>query len=419
MASSAMADRDKQTQQRQAGQDRPVMGYPVIAVCDSPNWGNASLINHPAESTFNMTTMKRLYGAAATAGGVKQLPPWHDFVPHGTAVKATQRPIFPCSKKNTDTIDRQEARDRREFNATAHKYRNMVPHAYHHHHKASLSGSCPEDHVYPDKGKARPGWCASASLFDPITASSRPISSPGRTEMRPCSCSHCSAPPQQHCTSSSSSSSSSPVAAAPRRPGTARAVQGRYNPLTHTWIDQPDAAAQVRQKESDRIHGYIGLRTSPLKKASAQPWAGCYDEAAAPSASTAAAAEAGSASSSSSGATGSSEASAAEAKSLGKRSSSLRYHGDTWGTYDVLRHEWRVPPKSQAFAQREAAPNGLSFDRSSAGFSHTKRVPLPASQGVYDPIRGEWKVQPRNGRVMAGLEFTPRKVFDDKAFVKR
>jgi hypothetical protein len=89
------------------------------------------------------------------------------------------------------------------------------------------------------------------------------------------------------------------------------------------------------------------------------------------------------------------------------------------GTYDVLRHEWRVPPKSQAFAQREAAPNVVSFDRSSAGFSHTKRVPLPASQGVYDPIRGEWKVQPQNGRVMAGLEFAPRKVFDDKAFVKR
>lgn len=80
MASSAMADRDKQTQQQLPGQDRPVMGYPVTAVCDSPNWGNASLINHPAESTFNMTTMKRLYGAAATAGGVKQLPPWHDFV---------------------------------------------------------------------------------------------------------------------------------------------------------------------------------------------------------------------------------------------------------------------------------------------------------------------------------------------------
>jgi hypothetical protein len=79
MASSAMADCDKQMQQHKAGQDRHVMGYPVIAVCDSANWSNASLINHPAESTFNMTTMKRLYGAAATAGGVKQLPPWHDF----------------------------------------------------------------------------------------------------------------------------------------------------------------------------------------------------------------------------------------------------------------------------------------------------------------------------------------------------
>jgi hypothetical protein len=75
-----MADWDQQTQQRQPGQDKPVMGYPVIAACNSPNWGNASLVNHPADSTYNMTTMKRLYGAAATAGGVKQLPPWHEFV---------------------------------------------------------------------------------------------------------------------------------------------------------------------------------------------------------------------------------------------------------------------------------------------------------------------------------------------------
>jgi hypothetical protein len=67
--------------------------------------------------------------------------------PHGTAVKATQRPIFPCSKKNADTIDRQEARDMRAFNAKAHKYRNLVPQAYHHHHKVSsnwelLSHTC-------------------------------------------------------------------------------------------------------------------------------------------------------------------------------------------------------------------------------------------------------------------------------------
>jgi hypothetical protein len=52
--------------------------------------------------------------------------------------------------------------------------------------QALLSGGCPEDHVYPDKGKSRPGWCASPSIFDPITAISRPIGSPGRVEMRPC-----------------------------------------------------------------------------------------------------------------------------------------------------------------------------------------------------------------------------------------
>lgn len=39
-------------------------------------------------------------------------------------------------------------------------------------------------------------------------------------------------------------------------------VQGRYNPLTHTWIEQPDTAAQaVKQKQADRIYGRVGIRT--------------------------------------------------------------------------------------------------------------------------------------------------------------
>jgi hypothetical protein len=51
------------------------------------------------------------------------------------------------------------------------------------------------------------------------------------------------------------------------RPGTARELQGRYNPLIHCWVQQPDAAAQaVRQRESDRIHGFVGtgIRRSPV-----------------------------------------------------------------------------------------------------------------------------------------------------------
>jgi hypothetical protein len=81
-------------QQPNAEQDKIVMGYPVIAVCDSPNWGNASLINHPAESTCNMTTMKRLYGATAAAGGAKQLPAWHDFVVRAAGSTASGRRTY-------------------------------------------------------------------------------------------------------------------------------------------------------------------------------------------------------------------------------------------------------------------------------------------------------------------------------------
>jgi hypothetical protein len=37
------------------------------------------------------------------------------------------------------------------------------------------------------------------------------------------------------------------------RPGTASGTQGRYNPITHTWAEQPDAAAYDKwQRETDR-----------------------------------------------------------------------------------------------------------------------------------------------------------------------
>lgn len=37
------------------------------------------------------------------------------------------------------------------------------------------------------------------------------------------------------------------------RPGTASSTLGRYNPITHTWAEQPDAAAYEKwQRETDR-----------------------------------------------------------------------------------------------------------------------------------------------------------------------
>lgn len=55
--------------------------------------------------------------------------------PKPTAVKPTHRPIFPRSRKNVDTVDEQEERDRRKFMSTGHKYWAHTPQAYHHHHK--------------------------------------------------------------------------------------------------------------------------------------------------------------------------------------------------------------------------------------------------------------------------------------------
>lgn len=43
----------------------------------------------------------------------------------------------------------------------------------------------------------------------------------------------------------------------------------------------------------------------------------------------------------------------------------------------------------------------------------------PPSAGVYDPIRGQWKVLPQQQRAAIGLDFAPRKLFEEAAFVKR
>lgn len=44
---------------------------------------------------------------------------------------------------------------------------------------------------------------------------------------------------------------------------------------------------------------------------------------------------------------------------------------------------------------------------------------LPPNQGVYNPINGEYKVLPQQPRATATLDFAPRKLFLEKAFVKR
>jgi hypothetical protein len=43
----------------------------------------------------------------------------------------------------------------------------------------------------------------------------------------------------------------------------------------------------------------------------------------------------------------------------------------------------------------------------------------PPSQGVYDPIKAEWKVLPQQKRAAHTLDFAPRMLFTEKAFVKR
>eukprot|EP00878_Enallax_costatus_P024934 GHUV01026640.1.p1 GENE.GHUV01026640.1~~GHUV01026640.1.p1 ORF type:complete len:386 (+),score=87.54 GHUV01026640.1:569-1726(+) len=366
----------------------PAMGYPVgsafaesqVAYQTPPSADSSrSMANNPG-------TLATVQAAADRSPTKRQL--YVDHVAQGSKVKPTLRPILPQSKKNMDTFGRQEQRDRQKFVATGHKYWAQTSLPYHHHHKANNEGKpCPEDHVYPDKGRHKPEWCRSGSIFDPITSTLRPIGSPDRVELRPSSAPH--ARPRS---AGAYDSNIRQELYIQRRPGTARDVQGRYNPLTHTWIEQPDAAAQaVRQKTADRIHGRIGIRTgnspySPNRGTGAAEVLHLDDipgdismQVADVSVQTSS--NGGSRFASGSGANrlnGSYDGS----RRCQSAPRAVRDHGETWGTYNCLHHKWVSPPSNKKYADREA-DHGISFDGSSP---HTKKVPMPPNQGVYNPI---------------------------------
>lgn len=43
----------------------------------------------------------------------------------------------------------------------------------------------------------------------------------------------------------------------------------------------------------------------------------------------------------------------------------------------------------------------------------------PPSAGVYDPITATWKILPQRLSAAYSLDFAPRKLFEEQAFVKR
>ncbi|KAF8063830.1 RWDD1 [Scenedesmus sp. PABB004] len=322
----------------------------------------------------------------------KQPGAFVEYVPRGTYVKPTLRPRLPCSKKNVCSADAQAAADLAAINARAARARERAGQACHHHHKADVDAPravAQREHIYPDRGRGRP---ESRAARNPITGEgldggggrpARPGSAPA-AELR--------------------AARGSPAAALQRRPGTARSAQGRYNPLTHAWLEAPDADAQAaRQRASDRAHGFIGLRRLPSRAAGAARAQVLVLE----DGSAAAGDDAGS------GAPAPDAGARAAPRGSGKGGGG----GGGGGAYDCLRHVWLSPPPAgAAAAEREAAPGGLRFDQPPGATSHTRKVRTPASQGVYDPILGEWRVPPADRRAREGLQWAPRRLFDDKSF---
>lgn len=113
-------------------------------------------------------------------------------------------------------------------------------------------------------------------------------------------------------------------------------------------------------------------------------------------------------------------------------------HGTTWGQSDPLQGEWTVPPESlHTNFVRPARPPRLtahakhvtptteqarSIVRRGAGVQATpqgrpqsgrRMVETGPRTGIYDPLRDTWLVEPQDKRVVEGLSYRPRGIFNE------
>lgn len=386
--------------------------------------------------------------------------PWFEFLPLQATVKPMLRPRKPYSPKNQQSIDKQAAQEQRVAAARSARYMQqaaqLVSHNHHHSLQLGPAGAEPElNIVQGDKGRHKPEWARTSQLFDPITSTSRPLTAPGRTYSRAGVLSPnkgasilqgaaaaaaaadaqddggdegtCS---QRNSSAAKDSSSSSGghetlffagslyhtykgeiISLARGRPGSAS--PGRYNPLTHTWTEPPSDAGVYEKWQRDgetavkTLSGRRPLSAGPRERRDASTSRSA-------SAETVAGLMRQHSSFSSSGPTDD-----RRPASAGGRRHVLAMN--TWGTYDVIRNEWVVPPADARYVNSEASPFGRRAETltGSGGVAPVRRTILPPNQGVYNPINGEWKVLPQQPRATATLDFAPRKLFQEKAFVKR
>jgi hypothetical protein len=68
-------------------------------------------------------------------------------------------------------------------------------------------------------------------------------------------------------------------------------------------------------------------------------------------------------------------------------------NGQTWGQYDPIRHQWKVPPVNPVYKDQEILHDKRCFTSG----THSKRVHHMEARGVWNPISATWTIAPARG----------------------
>ncbi|EFJ47582.1 hypothetical protein VOLCADRAFT_91852 [Volvox carteri f. nagariensis] len=358
----------------------------------------------PADAGSRTSTAPYGYGPSGSAYRVQLAKHFLDCNPLTVkTVSVLQRPVKPPSSKNAENLDVQHQRDKAAFQRRANVYQRHAHRPYHHHAPAgSILTTFEKGHIV-DRGRRKVTQHEARGVYDPVmheyridpspevaaatvaeAAKERPSSAPHRRE---------SAAPEPHHKRSTT----------PFEHKYLQVTRGTYNPLTHEYIDQPEADyAQRKEKEFERRHGLGAMRrVQPQTSCDPILWnrdVSVQTSESTQEASTASAVE-GSSASSAPATRRQRPTSAPTARS--RRAVAGR------GVYNPLTHQWNMPPanpdheKADEVAQRRMGISGKGVGRTCT----------PGQQGVYNPILNTWTVLPANPRLIDGLAFMPATLF--------
>mmetsp|Transcript_33602 Transcript_33602/g.60678 ORF Transcript_33602/g.60678 Transcript_33602/m.60678 type:complete len:345 (-) Transcript_33602:377-1411(-) len=322
------------------------------------------------------------YKAGSSSGSVKQhtsrkgaLPlsqNMYDFPAGGALSKkpisVLSRPANPWNQKNVENLDAKFEDEKKAYQNKREVYSNLCEKSYHHFRKPEDYPTLWEQGHIVDRGRGKVAEVENKGVYDPLQHEYKiaPVVEEQKGFSRP--------------SDNVRSNSYAEVYAGRTIPTQlegkrTQSAQGRYNPVTHSYVDSPDPElADRREKEFRRSYGHSS-GPAPRRPLTAGP---------------------------------KDTTDIISNTSTRPSTASVRtsvQSGETWGTYNPLLHEWKVPPRDTRYQNTEAVVTRRS------GITGQKPRGANAMQGSYNPITNTWNVLPSNPRVVDGLSFAPATLF--------